>query len=370
MPPLNLRIPGPTPLPDEVREALSRPMINHRGAEFKAILKDVTARVQHFYGTGNEVLFYTASGTGGLEAAVVNTLSPGDTMIGVEIGVFGKRAITIAERYGMNVVPYRVPWGQAADPDRLRELLRDHPETSAVWLTHNETSTGVTNPMPELVAAIKAESEALILVDSVSGMAALPLPVDELGLDVVVSGSQKAWMIPPGLTTISVSDRAWAASERSTTPRFYWDFAAMRKAAREGSTAFTPAISLFYALQVALELMMAEGKEAIHDRHARAGAWVRAEVQALGLELFADPRHASNVVTSVLPPTNIAADEIRNALRERSNIVLAGGQGDLKGRIFRIGHLGLFTDADLQAVLDGLREVIAEPSAISRQPSA
>ncbi|WP_025746022.1 pyridoxal-phosphate-dependent aminotransferase family protein [Kallotenue papyrolyticum] len=359
MPPLNLRIPGPTPLPNEVREALSRPMINHRGAEFKAILRDVTAKVQHFYGTQNEVLFYTASGTGGLEAAVVNTLSPGDTMIGVEIGVFGKRANTIAERYGVRVIPYRVPWGQAADPDELRALLRRHPETKAVWLTHNETSTGVTNPMPELVAAIKAESEALILVDSVSGMAALPLPVDELGLDVVVSGSQKAWMIPPGLATLSVSERAWAANQRCTAPRFYWDFAAMRKAAREGSTAFTPAISLFYALQVALDLMLQEGKEAIYERHRRAGAWMREQVQALGLRLFADPRHASDVVTAVLPPEGVDPDELRAQLRERYNIVLAGGQGELKGKIFRIGHLGLFTQDELQAVIDGLREVIA-----------
>lgn len=357
MPPLNLRIPGPTPLPDEVREALSRPMINHRGAEFKAILKDVTAKVQHFYGTQNEVLFYTCSGTGGLEAAVVNTLSPGDTAVMVEIGVFGKRAITIAQKYGVKVVPYRVPWGQAADPQTLRDLLRQHPDTKAVWLTHNETSTGVTNPMQQLVEAIKAESEALLLVDAVSGIAALPLPVDELGLDVVVSGSQKAWMIPPGLATISVSDKAWAASEACTTPRFYWDFAAMRKAAKEGSTAFTPAISLFFALEVALDLMLQEGAENIQERHRRTGAWVRREVQAIGMELFADPQHASDVVTAVLPPAGMTNDEIRTAMRERYNIVLAGGQGDLKSTIFRIGHLGLFTEADIQAVLDGLREV-------------
>lgn len=358
MPPLNLRIPGPTPLPDDVREALSRPMINHRGAEFKAILKDVTGKVQHFYGTRNDVLFYTCSGTGGLEAAVVNTLSPGDKAIMVEIGVFGKRAITIATTYGVNVVPYRVPWGSAADPETLRDLLRQHPDAKAVWLTHNETSTGVTNPMRELADVIKSESEALILVDSVSGMAALPLPVDELGLDVVVSGSQKAWMIPPGLATISVSDRAWAASEQAKLPRFYWDFAAMRKAAKDGSTAFTPAISLFFALQVALDLMLEEGAEQIQERHRRAGEMVRRDVSALGLELFADQRFASNVVTSALPPDGMTNDEIRAAMRERYNIILAGGQGELKTKIFRIGHLGLFTDADLQAVINGLREVI------------
>lgn len=358
MPPLNLRIPGPTPLPDEVREALSRPMINHRGAEFKAILKDVTAKVQQFYGTQNDVLFYTCSGTGGLEAAVVNTLSPGDKAVMVEIGVFGKRAMTIVTTYGVSVVPYKVPWGQAADPAVLRDLLKQHPDTKAVWLTHNETSTGVTNPMPELVEAIKAESEALILVDAVSGMAALPLPVDELGLDVVVSGSQKAWMIPPGLATLSVSDKAWAASQQATIPRFYWDFTAMRKAAKEGSTAFTPAVSLFYALHVALDLMLAEGQAAIQERHQQAGEWVRGQVHELGLELFADPRYASNVVTAVLPPSGITNDQIRTAMRERYNIILAGGQGDLKTKIFRIGHLGLFTRAELQAVIDGLRDVI------------
>jgi aspartate aminotransferase-like enzyme len=356
----NLRIPGPTPLPNEVREALSRPMINHRGAEFKALLKDVTANVQHFYGTQNEVLFYTCSGTGGLEAAVVNTLSPGDKAVMVEIGVFGKRAITIAQNYGVHVVPYRVPWGQAADPQTLRDLLREHPDTRAVWLTHNETSTGVTNPMVELAEVIHSESEALILVDSVSGMAALPLPVDELGLDVVVSGSQKAWMIPPGLATLSISDKAWKAYEQSKMPRFYWDFGAMRKAAKDGSTAFTPAISLFFALDVALELMLQEGREAIQERHRRTGEWVRREVQALGMQLFADPGHASNVVTSILPPEGMTNDEIRAAMRERYNIILAGGQGDLKKTIFRVGHLGLFTDADIQAVLNGLREVVGE----------
>jgi aspartate aminotransferase-like enzyme len=364
MQPQNLRIPGPTPLPNEVREALSRPMINHRGAEFKALLKDVTAKTQHFYGTQNEVLFYTCSGTGGLEAAVVNTLSPGDKAVMVEIGVFGKRAITIAQNYGVHVVPYRVPWGQAADPQALRELLRQHPDAKAVWLTHNETSTGVTNPMPKLAEAIRTESEALILVDAVSGMGALPLPVDELRLDVVVSGSQKAWMIPPGLATLSVSERAWRAHQQSTMPRFYWDFAAMRKAAKEGSTAFTPAISLFFALQVALDLMLQEGKDAIQQRHRRTGAWVRREVQALGMPLFADPAHASNVVTSIVPPPGMTNDEIRTSMRERYNIILAGGQGDLKTKIFRIGHLGLFTDADIQAVLDGLREVVGERVAV------
>lgn len=356
----NLRIPGPTPLPDEVREALARPMVNHRGAEFKALLKDVTPKLQHFYDTQNEVLFYTCSGTGGLEAAVVNTLSPGDKAIMIGIGVFGKRAISIAQTYGVNVVPYSVEWGQAAEPETLRQLLRDNPDTKAVWITHNETSTGVTNPVRELAEVVHAESEALILVDSVSGMAALPLPVDELGLDVVVSGSQKAWMIPPGLAMLSISDKALKAYEQSTMPRFYWDFGAMRKAAKEGSTAFTPAISLFFGLQVALDLMLQEGREAIQERHRRAGEWTRQAVQDLGMELFADPTHASNVVTSILPPDGMTNDEIRAAMRDRYNIVLAGGQGDLKTKIFRIGHLGLFTDADLQAVFDGLREIVQE----------
>jgi aspartate aminotransferase-like enzyme len=195
-------------------------------------------------------------------------------------------------------------------------------------------------------------------------MAALPLPVDELGLDVVVSGSQKAWMIPPGLATLSVSEKAWKAHEQSRMPRFYWDFSAMRKAAKDGSTAFTPAVSLFFALQVALDMMLAEGKEQIQERHRRAGDWMRSEVHALGMQLFADPEHASNVVTSILPPPGITNDEIRTAMRERYNIILAGGQGDLKSKIFRIGHLGLFTDADLQAVVDGLREVVGERVAV------
>lgn len=354
----NLRIPGPVPMPEEVRQALAQPMINHRGPEFKAILERVRARLADVFATTNEILCFPASGTGGLEAAVVNLFSPGDKAVMGVGGVFGLRAATIARAFGVNVVQLDHAWGTALDPQLLRTTLRAHPDTKVVYLTHNETSTGVTNPVADLAAVVHEESQALIFVDSVSGMGALPFETDGWGIDVVVTGSQKAFGCPPGLAMISVSEAAWSAAAASTMPRFYWDFQKMRDAHRDGSSPYTPAVTVFYGLDVALELMEREGRAGRFARHARAGELVRSGVRALGLELFADPAYASNIVTAVKVPAGMTPKDIRDPLRDRYNTILAGGQGKLKESIFRIGHLGFFTEAELALTLEQLGEVL------------
>ena len=354
----NLRIPGPVPMPDAVRAALAHQMINHRGAEFKALLAQVRARLKSIFATENEILCFTCSGTGGLEAAIVNLLSPGDRALMVVGGVFGERAAAIAAAFGVEVVRLEHPWGTAVDPQTLRAALRANPDVAVVALTHNETSTGITNPIAELSEVVHEMSQALILVDAISGLGALPFETDGWGVDVVVTGSQKAFGCPPGLAMISVSPRAWAAVARSTMPRFYWDFRRMREAHNEGSTPYTPAITVFYGLDAALELMEQEGSAARFARHARAGEIMRAGIRELGLELFADPAYASNVVTVARVPEGLTSSEIRNALRINYNTIVAGGQGALKESIIRIGHLGFFTEEELTTTLTQLGAVL------------
>ena len=354
----NLRIPGPVPMPEAVRAALAHQMINHRGAEFKLLLSQVRTRLADIFRTQNEILCFSCSGSGGLEAAVVNLFSPGDRALMVVGGVFGQRAATIAQTFGVAVTRLDHPWGTAADPQALRAALRADPDVKVVYLTHNETSTGITNPIADLTAVVHEESEALIFVDSISGMGALPFETDGWGVDVVVAGTQKAFSAPPGVAMISVSPRAWEAVGQSKMPRFYWDFQKMRDAHNEGSTPYTPAITVFYGLDAALELMEQEGREATIERHARAGALVRNGVAELGLELFADPAYASNIVTAIKVPEGLTPKDIRDPLRVNYNTIIAGGQGKLKDSIVRIGHLGFFSEEDLTTTLAQFGEVL------------
>jgi aspartate aminotransferase-like enzyme len=354
----NLRIPGPTPLPDAVREAGSRQMVNHRGPEFKELLGRVTAGLQRGFRTTNDVLILTSSGTGGLEAAVVNFLSPGDPVLSVSIGVFGDRFAAIAARYGADVVKHDVEWGHAAEPAAVTEALRGMAAAGtpakAVLVTHNETSTGVTNPLADIAAAIRdAGPDALILVDGISGLGAVPFETDAWGLDVVATGSQKSWMVPPGLAMLSVSPRAWEANERATMPRFYFDLRKHRDSAAKGETPWTPAVGVCFALDVALELMEAEGYERIFARHAACGAAARAGLRAMRIQLFADPSHASDTVTSALVPEGIEWSALSKELRSRG-LVLAGGQGSLMGKLFRVGHLGSVSVDDILRALETL----------------
>jgi aspartate aminotransferase-like enzyme len=356
----NLRIPGPTPIPPAVAEAMARPMINHRGPEFAAIIGRVTEQLQYFFQTKQPVLGFPSSGSGAMEAAIVNSFSPGDAVLSVTCGAFGNRIAKIASAFGLNVTRHEVVWGRAADPEAVAQALAAVPNVRGVLLTQNETSTGITNDIEALARAIRQQNkDALILVDAVSSLGCIDLRMDEWDLDVVFTGSQKGWMVPPGLSMIGVSDRAWAATEHATLPRFYWDFRMTRKSLEKGQTPYTPPISIYYGLDVSLPMMREEGREAILARHAAAGKLVRERAQAMGLTLFADPAFASNTVTAINVPEGVDGKALTKALRENEGVVIAGGQERLEGKIIRIGHLGYFNEADLTACMDALERQLA-----------
>ncbi len=365
----NLRIPGPTALPASVREAGARQMINHRGPEFAAMLARILDGMKPYFGTTSDVAMITTAGTGGLEAAVVNVLSPGDRVLGVSIGSFGDRFAKIARTYGADVTKIEVAWGQAANPAVLRAELERAPGYTAVLLTHNETSTGVMNPIRELTAVVREVSpDTLILVDSVSGLGAVPFEMDDWGVDVVVTGSQKAWMSAPGLAMIAASERAWAAMETATMPRVYLDLRAHRESHAAGQTPFTPAIAVVYQVDEGLRLMAAEGAEAIFARHEACAAASRAGLEALGFELFADPRFASKTVTAASVPDDLDWKSFNGELKRRG-LVLAGGQGKLTGKIFRLGHLGSVTIEEVIGAMSAL-EIASIAARRSVRPGA
>jgi len=332
-------------------------MMYHRGAEFAAIVEEVTGRLKHFFQTESDVFVITSSGTGGMEAAVVNTISPGDKVLAVSAGKFGDRFAEIAETHKAQVIRLNFPWGQAADPGVIADALRTDPDVRAVLVTHNETSTGVTHDL-EAIARVVSTTDALLLVDAVSSLGALDLPVDAWGCDVVVTGSQKSWMVPPGLAMVSVSPGAWDAVARAQAPRFYFDFTAMRRSATRHFTPFTPAVSLFYGLQEALRLMWAEGRDNIIARHARVGAHTRAGVKALGLEILPDEAYASNTVTAVRVPEGITPQRLRQVMAEEYDVILAGGQDHLADLIVRIGHLGAVVEADIDDALEAMAKAL------------
>ena len=355
-----LRVPGPTPCPPEVLKAMGWQMVNHRGPEFHELLTEVTENLKKVFQTKSDLLLLTGSGTGGLEAAVVNTMSPGDKVLSVSMGVFGDRWATIAKTFGADVVNLKVEWGKAADPDTVKKAINDNLAVKAVMVTHNETSTGVTNDMKAISKVVK-DAGKLLIVDSISGMGSLPLAVDELGVDVAVSGSQKGWMVPPGMAMVSVSTAGWKSRETAKMPNFYWDFVRAKKNYDEKKeNPWTPAISIVYAFKVALQMMLKEGIDNIFERHARIGNLTREGIKKLGLPLFADPAHASNTVTSVGIPEGLDGKKFRQICREKYKVVLAGGQQTLDGKIFRIGHLGLINEKDVKEILSAIEKALPE----------
>ena len=350
----NLRIPGPTPLPAEVLKVMGKQMINHRGAEFGRILNEVTANLKQLFQTKGDVLLLTGSGTGGMEAAIVNTLSPGDRVLSVSIGVFGDRFASIARQFGADVVPLNFEWGKAADPDAIRKALKADPGIKAVLVTHNETSTGVTNDLASISSVVKG-FDKLLVVDAISSLGAINLPVDEWRIDVTITGSQKGWMAPPGMAMIGVSEEGWRAQAKAKMPRFYWDFTRAKSYLEKAQTPWTPAITTVYAFSVSLQMMLAEGLANIVARHARMAKITREGVKALGLPLFADERYASDTVTAVAASDGLDPKKLVKNLREGHEIVLSGGQQTLDGKIFRIGHLGWVSEKDIKAVLSALK---------------
>ncbi|OGN98338.1 MAG: class V aminotransferase [Chloroflexi bacterium RBG_13_51_18] len=353
-----LRVPGPTPCPPEVLKAMAWQMVNHRGPEFHEMLTEVTENLKKVFQTRNDVLLLTGSGTGGLEAAVVNTLSPGDKILSVSIGVFGDRFANIAKTFGADVVSLKVEWGKAADPDDIKKAIKDNPGVKAVLVTHNETSTGVTNDVRAISKVVK-DADKLLIVDAISSLGSINLPVDELNIDIAITASQKGWMVPPGLAMVSVSPAAWKARESAKMPNFYWDFARAKKIYDEKKeNPWTPAVSVVYAFTVALKMMLKEGINNVFARHERIGKMTREGIKNMGLPLFAESSHASNTVTAVSIPEGLDGKKFRQVLREQYKVVLAGGQQTLDGKIFRIGHLGMVDEKDIKEILAAIQKVL------------
>ncbi|HUZ97922.1 MAG TPA: alanine--glyoxylate aminotransferase family protein [Gaiellaceae bacterium] len=345
--------PGPTPVPPQVLAAMGEPVVHHRSPDFRPIYERCLARLRDVCRTESDVLLFTASGTGAFESAVVNLVSPGEPHLVVSSGSFGERWVAMTSAYGADVDELHYAWGETPDPEDVRARLAAR-EAKAVWIVQSETSTGVVADV-QAIAAVAKEAGALVVVDAVSSLGAVPCETDAWGLDVVVSGSQKALMTPPGLGLAAVSDAALAAT--GSTPRFYFDWKRTRDAQRKLDAPFTPPVSLVTALDVALGMLLDEGLEAVFERHVRLGRAARAGVKAMGLELFSPDEDRSAVVTAVLSPD---AAEVISGVRNRFGITLASGQGDLKGKIFRIGHIGWFDVFDITTALAAIEIVLAE----------
>ncbi|HEX7173414.1 MAG TPA: alanine--glyoxylate aminotransferase family protein [Candidatus Limnocylindria bacterium] len=336
----NLRTPGPTPIPQAVRDAQAQPMIDHRGTEFAELLRETSAGLAELIGTKGDVVLLTGSGSGALEAAVVNTLSPGDRVLSVNIGAFGDRFAKIATAFGAEVDSLAFEWGTSASADAVRERLAGGEPYRAVLVTHNETSTGVANPMEALASVVRqAPGDPLLLVDGISGLGAMPFEMDAWGVDLVVSASQKAWMASPGISIAALSDRAWTATEAARMPRFYWDFAEARNWATKGQTPWTPAITVLYGLRVGVQRLHEEGRERTWARHAAIARGVAAGLEALGLRLVAAEADRSATVTAAWVPEGVEWSPFNEAMRAHG-LVIAGGQGKWAGRILRFGHMG------------------------------
>jgi aspartate aminotransferase-like enzyme len=354
-----LRIPGPTPLPERVVRAASRPMIDHRGPEFAELLADVTAGARRVFETSGDLLVLTASGSGGLESAIANLVSPGEEVVAAMCGNFGERFAGMAAAYGAHLIRLEAEWGQPVDPADLAEVLAAHPQARVVLLTHNETSTGVTNGLAGLVR-VAHDAGRVVAVDGVSSVSSMRIGVDELGVDVAVSASQKGWMAPPGISFVTVNDRAWELSERCRSPRYYFDWRQARKNAENGSTPWTPAVSVLYAVQEGIRMMEEEGLDNVYARHRRLADATEAGLAALGLQLFAAAGFRSATVTSAVPMPGLDVSAFRKVLRTKYGVVIAGGQGKMTGRMLRVGHLGAVADCDVVQVLWSMERALEE----------
>src|SRR5213596_105720 len=352
-----LRIPGPTPLPERVVRSMNRPMIDHRGPEFAAILAEITAGAKRVFKTKNDLLLLTSSGTGGLESAVANLVSPGDEVAVALSGNFGERFAALAAAYGAQVHRLEFDWGKPVDPAELKSFLQRHPKAQVLLLTHNETSTGLTNPLREL-ARVGREADRIVVVDGVSSISSIE--IDAWGVDVAVSGSQKGWMAPPGFALVSVSERAWAQQAKARSPRFYFDWKEAKAWAEKGMTPFTPAVPVAFALQEGLRMLEEEGLENVYQRHARLARAIQAGLQALGFQLYAQEGFRSHTVTSAVPPPGLDVAALRTLIDTKYGVVIAGGQGKMTGKMVRVGHLGAVAEGDVVQVIWAIEQALEE----------
>lgn len=353
-----LRIPGPTPVPPAVLEAMTTPMIPHRGPAMIAMVQGMRRKLQDAHRTDGEVLVWSGSGSAGWEAAIQNCLRPGDHVVATVCGAFGERFANVAERLGVRVTRIEVSWGEPVTAEQVAAVLREHDDVRAVLATHNETSTGVTNPLQEIAATARA-ADALVIVDAVSSAAAMPMETDAWGLDWVISGSQKAWMCPPGLMLAAVSERAMQASARDGGfPMYFWDAGKMATGWHTGLLPTTPAIPLLRALDVALDMMLDEGIEQMWARQAELGSYLRAALTDLGMRIYARPGYESASITAARPPEGLPASELQRRIREDSGIEVATGQAPHADEVIRIGTMGWTGRPELEATVESIARVI------------
>ncbi|MGE5308522.1 MAG: pyridoxal-phosphate-dependent aminotransferase family protein [Deltaproteobacteria bacterium] len=353
-----LLTPGPTPLPPEICEALARPIIHHRTPQFQQVLKEAHEGLKYVFQTKNDVFILTSSGSGGMEAAIINLLSPGDTVITIEAGKFGERWTEICKAYGINCEVLKAQWGTAVDPKAVAEKLKANPKIKAVFGTLCETSTGVASDIKGYGDAVKGTG-AVLVIDAISGLGAIDLKTDEWNVDVVVSGSQKGLMLPPGLGFISMSAKAWKTAETSKCPKYYFSLKAAKKAYDSTDTPWTPAIGIIIALNEALKIIKAEGLENIFARHHKLAEATREACKKLGMALFA-PMAYSDVVTAVVVPEGIDGEKLVKTMRDTHGVTIAGGQSEMKGKIFRFAHMGYMTEWDIIIGVSCLEKVLAQ----------
>ncbi|MBI4358788.1 MAG: alanine--glyoxylate aminotransferase family protein [Candidatus Omnitrophica bacterium] len=358
-----LLTPGPTPVPPEVLRAMAEPIFHHRTPRYRELFREVSEDLKAVFRTAQTVYTFTGSGTLAMEASVVNFLSPGDKVIVLEAGKFGERWTEIAKRYQLNAIPLKVPYGEVIQPDEVERVLKLHPDTKAVYGTHCETSTGVLFDV-EAMAKFVGKTNAIFVVDAISSLAADRLEMDAWGVDVLVSGSQKGLMIPPGLAFLAISKKAWALHKGAKLPRYYVDLASYDKSLKDWDTPFTPALTLVLALKEALGRIKKEKMERVWKRTEELALQTREAMKRLGLELFA--KRPANTLTAVLVPRGIDGEKLVSVMRDEKGLTLAGGQGEMKGKIFRIAHLGYITTSDIQMAVSVIKETLAE---LSRQSS-
>jgi len=361
-------IPGPTPVPEKVLQALGKHPIGHRSKDFQDLVEETTKNLKWLHQTQNDVLTITGSGTAAMEAGIINTLSKGDKVICGENGKFGERWVKVAEEFGLEVIKINAKWGTALNPEDFKMILEKdkEKEIKAVILTHSETSTGVINDLKKISNYVREHKKALSIVDCVTSIGACNVPIDEWELDIVASGSQKGYMIPPGLSFISVSEKAWQATEYSNLPKFYLNLKSYRKSLVNNSNPYTPAVNLVFALDESLKMMRSEGLEKIFARHERHKQAISNAAKALNLKLFADEQHLSPSITAIATE-QIDAEEFRKKVKNRFDILLAGGQDHLKGKIFRVGHLGYINDRDIITVISAISNVLFNENKISTE---
>ncbi|MFA5117003.1 MAG: alanine--glyoxylate aminotransferase family protein [Candidatus Omnitrophota bacterium] len=353
-----LLTPGPTPLPPQVCEAMSRPIIHHRTPQFQAVLKEALEGLKYVYQTKNDIFILASSGTGAMETAVVNLLSPGDTAIVAEAGKFGERWTELCKAYGINAEVIKVPWGQAPSAKEIKakiEVLKP----KVVFATLCETSTGAAADIKAIGEVVKA-SDAVLVVDAISGLGAIDIQTDNWSVDVVVSGSQKGLMLPPGLAFLSVSPKAWNLVVQSKSPRYYFDLKAAKKALDKTDTPYTPAVTLVIALNEALKMMRQDGLENTFARHKKMADATRAALTALGMELFTTQDAISDAVTAARVPQGIDGEKLVKTMRDTYGITIAGGQSELKGKVIRVAHMGFIEEFDIIAGISCLEKVLKQ----------